>query len=590
MHTTIIKHISQFFTEKYQTDITDKIQLSETKKEFVGDFTFIVFPFVALAKIKPEALAEEIGSYLLKKDNTIKSYNIIKGFLNLEMQDSFWLQAWNEIKAQKNYGTLPANGKKIMIEYCGPNTNKPLHLGHVRNIVIGHSMIKIYEANGYQVIKANIINDRGVHICKSMYAWMKNGNAETPASTGMKGDHFVGKYYVEFEKILQEESRPFIESGMEVEKARAEAPCMQAVQQMLVKWEQGDEEIRTVWKTMNSWVLAGFQETYKSIGISFDIEYFESDTYLLGKKYVEEGLAEKKFFQKENNSIWVDLSEYGLDHKLLLRGDGTSVYITQDIGTAVKRFEDYAPLQELIYVVGNEQEYHFKVLKYVLKVLGKDYWDKIYHLSYGMVELPEGKMKSREGTVVDADDLIADMQQTAQEMAQENGKAGLYPDAEQSELYRKLGLGALKYFLLKVTASKNFTFNPKESVELHGNTGVYLQYTCARIQSVLRNIGEENTDADITIDLPLEISERQLIVLLAQYQMHLESACREKDPSLICNYLYNVARHFNKFYTECNINLSTGQSRKLRVSLCHTSLHVLTHGLSLLGIEAPERM
>jgi arginyl-tRNA synthetase len=588
MDIAIIGHISEFFSV-YESLVTNfPIGLSPTRKEFEGDYTFVIFPFVKALKQKPDELGNKLGAFLIAANCEIVSYNVVQGFLNIKMTDAYWIAKYNAIEGNKSYGDMPSRNESVMVEYCGPNTNKPLHLGHLRNILLGISMIRIKEAVGYRVIKANIINDRGIHICKSMYAWMLHGNGETPENTGIKGDFLVGKYYVLFDKLLTKEVNVLMEQGLTKELAIKSAPAMIAVNKMLNDWEQGDEEVLRVWKLLNSWVLAGFDFTYKSVGATFDVQYFESDHYLSGKQIVADGLRDNLFFQKENNSIWVDLTADGLDEKLLLRADGTSVYITQDIGIAVKRFEDYKPLKGLIYTVGNEQEYHFKVLKYILKKMGKPYWDSIYHLSYGMVELPEGKMKSREGNVVDADELIAQMYDEVKVMIENAGKTTTWEPDEQVQLFKSISLGALKYYLLKINATKNMTFNPKESIDLQGNTGPFIQYSFARTQSIIRKSALQNiTDVAVA---DYTVSERELVIVLTGFEEAILVAETECDPSHLANYVYSVAKSFNRFYQEETILNATADKLSFRVSLTKVTGRVLQKGLYLLGIDAPEKM
>lgn len=588
LHAKIKLHIATYLLKNNCTILEEEVLLTPTRKEFEGDITCVVFQFSKLMKQKPESVAKSIGEYLVDAIDELESFTVIQGFLNLTLKDEFWLAQFETISAATNFGQLPKQEATIMIEYCGPNTNKPLHLGHLRNVVLGFSMIRIKEAAGYKVIKANIINDRGVHICKSMYAWMHYGNGETPENTGIKGDHLVGKYYVLFDKKLKEEMADLIAKGSDKETAKKKSTLLLAIQNMLNDWEMGDAEVLSVWKMMNSWVLKGFEETYKNIGIHFDVSYFESENYLFGKQLIEEGLQQGIFFKKDNNSIWVDLTAEKLDEKLLLRGDGTSVYITQDIGVAVKRFDDYAALKGITYTVGNEQEYHFKVLKNVLKKMGKPYWEGIYHLSYGMVNLPEGKMKSREGTVVDADDLLMQMKNDVVEMMQNAGKSTDWGQEALIEISRIVSLGALKYFLLKVKSTKNIVFNPAESIDLQGNTGPFIQYSYARTRSILR---KQNVNEKLEISQrTLTPTERELLVVLCEFENQITLASNENDPAHIANYAYSIARNFNKFYQEESIINAPDNKKMFRLQLTQLASKVLSKSLYLLGIEAPEKM
>ncbi|MGB4081432.1 MAG: arginine--tRNA ligase [Bacteroidia bacterium] len=572
-------------------NVTDaKISFEKTNANFAGDYTFVVFPFVRLSKKSPEATGEEIGAFIKNEVPEITGFNVVKGFLNFELSDNYWLEV-----AQKrviNGVSIPniGAGKKVVVEYSSPNTNKPLHLGHVRNNVLGLAMCEILAANGYDVIKNNLVNDRGIHICKSMIAWQKWGNGETPESAGIKGDHLVGKYYVEFDKHYRAEVKALVEKGLAEETAKNEASLMQETRQMLQKWEDGDETVLALWKKMNAWVYAGFDVTYKRLGVSFDKIYYESNTYLLGKAMVQEGLASGAFYQKEDNSVWVDLTEDGLDEKIVQRSDGTSVYITQDIGTADLKYQDFK-MDKFIYVVGNEQDYHFKVLQLILKKLNKPYADGLFHLSYGMVDLPEGKMKSREGTVVDADELMEEVVNTAQKQTEELGKTeGM--SAEQLEtLYETLGMGALKYYLLKVDAKKRMLYDPKESIDFQGNTAPFIQYTYTRINSILRAASE--TGLTVKFELPNQLApeEKELIVLMNAYPEAVNASANHYNPSEIANSVYELAKAFNKFYHEHSILGATKENeRNFRITLSQAVGETIKHGFGLLGITVPERM
>ena len=572
-------------------NVTDaKISFEKTNANFAGDYTFVVFPFVRLSKKSPEATGEEIGAFIKNEVPEITGFNVVKGFLNFELSDNYWLEV-----AQKrviNGVSIPniGAGKKVVVEYSSPNTNKPLHLGHVRNNVLGLAMCEILAANGYDVIKNNLVNDRGIHICKSMIAWQKWGNGETPESAGIKGDHLVGKYYVEFDKHYRAEVKALVEKGLAEETAKNEASLMQETRQMLQKWEDGDETVLALWKKMNAWVYAGFDVTYKRLGVSFDKIYYESNTYLLGKAMVQEGLASGAFYQKEDNSVWVDLTEDGLDEKIVQRSDGTSVYITQDIGTADLKYQDFK-MDKFIYVVGNEQDYHFKVLQLILKKLNKPYADGLFHLSYGMVDLPEGKMKSREGTVVDADELMEEVVNTAQKQTEELGKTeGMSPEQLET-LYETLGMGALKYYLLKVDAKKRMLYDPKESIDFQGNTAPFIQYTYTRINSILRAASE--TGLTVKFELPNQLApeEKELIVLMNAYPEAVNASANHYNPSEISNSVYELAKAFNKFYHEHSILGATKENeRNFRITLSQAVGETIKHGFGLLGITVPERM
>ena len=579
-----------------------QVQLQKTKKEFEGHLTLVVFPFLRLSKKGPEQTAQEIGEYLQANEPSVAAFNVIKGFLNLTIASSAWIELLNGIHADKQYGIVAAtdNSPLVMIEYSSPNTNKPLHLGHVRNNLLGNALANIVAANGNKVVKTNIVNDRGIHICKSMLAWQKYGNGETPESSGKKGDHLIGDYYVSFDKHYKAEVKElmakFQSEGMNEEeakaKAEAESPLMKEAREMLVKWEANDPEVRALWKKMNDWVYAGFDETYRMMGVTFDKIYYESNTYLEGKEKVMEGLEKGFFYRKEDGSVWADLTGEGLDHKLLLRADGTSVYMTQDIGTAKLRFADY-PIDKMIYVVGNEQNYHFQVLSILLDKLGFEWGKGLVHFSYGMVELPEGKMKSREGTVVDADDLMAEMIDTAKETSNELGKLDGLTKEEADNIARIVGLGALKYFILKVDARKNMTFNPKESIDFNGNTGPFIQYTYARIQSVLRKAKEAGIEIPAQLPAGIELSEKEegLIQMVADFAAVVKQAGEDYSPSIIANYTYDLVKEYNQFYHDFSILREENEAVKVfRLALSENVAKVVRLGMGLLGIEVPDRM
>lgn len=579
-----------------------QVQLQKTKKEFEGHLTLVVFPFLRMSKKGPEQTAQEIGEYLQANEPSVAAFNVIKGFLNLTIASSAWIELLNGIHADKQYGIVAAtdNSPLVMIEYSSPNTNKPLHLGHVRNNLLGNALANIVAANGNKVVKTNIVNDRGIHICKSMLAWQKYGNGETPESSGKKGDHLIGDYYVSFDKHYKAEVKElmakFQSEGMNEEeakaKAEAESPLMKEAREMLVKWEANDPEVRALWKKMNDWVYAGFDETYRMMGVTFDKVYYESNTYLEGKEKVMEGLEKGFFYRKEDGSVWADLTGEGLDHKLLLRADGTSVYMTQDIGTAKLRFADY-PIDKMIYVVGNEQNYHFQVLSILLDKLGFEWGKGLVHFSYGMVELPEGKMKSREGTVVDADDLMAEMIDTAKETSNELGKLDGLTKEEADNIARIVGLGALKYFILKVDARKNMTFNPKESIDFNGNTGPFIQYTYARIQSVLRKAKEAGLEIPAQLPVGIELSEKEegLIQMVADFAAIVKQAGEDYSPSIIANYTYDLVKEYNQFYHDFSILREENEAVKIfRLALSENVAKVVRLGMGLLGIEVPDRM
>ena len=587
----------------YGQEVPEKmVQIQKTKKEFEGHLTLVVFPFLKMSRKGPEQTAQEIGEYLKANEPAVAAFNVIKGFLNLTIASATWIQLLNEIQADEQYGLVKATETSplVMIEYSSPNTNKPRHLGHVRNNLLGNALANIVAANGNKVVKTNIVNDRGIHICKSMLAWKKYGNGETPETSGKKGDHLVGDYYVSFDKHYKAEVKElmagYTAQGMNDEEAKAKAeaasPLMQEAREMLVKWEAGDPEVRGLWEMMNNWVYAGFDETYKKMGVSFDKIYYESNTYLEGKEKVMEGLEKGFFFKKEDGSVWADLTAEGLDHKLLLRGDGTSVYMTQDIGTAKLRFADY-PIDKMIYVVGNEQNYHFQVLSILLDKLGFEWGKSLVHFSYGMVELPEGKMKSREGTVVDADDLMEEMITTAKETSQELGKLDGLTQEEADDIARIVGLGALKYFILKVDARKNMTFNPKESIDFNGNTGPFIQYTYARIQSVLRKAAESGIVIPEQIPAGIELSEKEegLIQMVADFAAVVKQAGEDYSPSIIANYTYDLVKEYNQFYHDFSILREENEAVKVfRIALSANVAKVVRLGMGLLGIEVPSRM
>lgn len=571
-----------------------QVQLQKTKKEFEGHLTLVVFPFLRMSKKGPEQTAQEIGEYLQANEPAVAAFNVIKGFLNLTIASSAWIELLNVIHADEQYGITAAddNSPLVMIEYSSPNTNKPLHLGHVRNNLLGNALANIVMANGNKVVKTNIVNDRGIHICKSMLAWKLYGNDETPESSGKKGDHLVGDYYVSFDKHYKAEVAELMKGGMTKEEAEAASPLMNEAREMLVKWEAGDPEVRALWAMMNNWVYAGFDETYRKMGVSFDKIYYESNTYLEGKEKVMEGLEKGFFYKKEDGSVWADLTGEGLDHKLLLRADGTSVYMTQDIGTAKLRFADY-PIDKMIYVVGNEQNYHFQVLSILLDKLGFEWGKSLVHFSYGMVELPEGKMKSREGTVVDADDLMEEMIATAKETSQELGKLDGLTREEADDIARIVGLGALKYFILKVDARKNMTFNPKESIDFNGNTGPFIQYTYARIQSVLRKAAESGIVIPAQLPAGIELSEKEegLIQMVADFAAVVAQAGTDYSPSVIANYTYDLVKEYNQFYHDFSILREENEAVKVfRVALSANVAKVVRLGMGLLGIEVPARM
>ncbi len=587
--------VKQAVKSLYGQEVPDKmVQVQKTRSEFEGNLTLVVFPFVKMARKSPEQTAQELGSYLVENCEAVERFNVVKGFLNMVIAPAAWLSLLADIDADEHYGMKQATDDSplVMIEYSSPNTNKPLHLGHVRNNLLGWSLAQIMQANGNRVVKTNIVNDRGIHICKSMLAWLKWGNGETPESSGKKGDHLIGDYYVAFDKHYREEVKELVAKGMDEEQAKQEAPLIKEAHDMLVKWEQNDPEVRALWEKMNAWVYAGFDETYKKMGVSFDKIYYESQTYLKGKAKVEEGLQKGLFFRKEDNSVWADLTNEGLDQKLLLRSDGTSVYMTQDIGTAEMRFHDY-PIDKMIYVVGNEQNYHFQVLSILLDRLGFKWGKELVHFSYGMVELPNGKMKSREGTVVDADDLMDLMVADAKKTSEELGKFDDMTEEERNEIARIVGMGALKYFILKVDARKNMLFNPEESIDFNGNTGPFIQYTYARIRSILRKAAAAGSTSQTSSTGLTSLSGKEidLIQKMSEFGAAVEQAGKDYSPSGIANYCYELTKQFNQFYHDYSIlGADTEEEKAFRLMLAKNVAKTIKNGMSLLGIEVPERM
>lgn len=595
---TIQENILQGIQDAFQSIFghpveLDQLALAPTRKEFEGTYTFVVFPYLKVSKTSPENTAKQIGDYLLENVDEVADFNVVKGFLNLVLNQRSWLDIFSKIYQKPDWGQLPSNGQKVMVEYSSPNTNKPLHLGHLRNNFLGFSVAEILKANGYEVIKANLVNDRGIHICKSMVAYLHFGNGETPESSGLKGDHLAGKYYVLFDQEYKKQIEQLKNEGQGEEDAKKNAPILLEAQDMLRKWEAGDKEVVSLWKQMNEWVYAGFDETYRKMGVDFDKFYYESDTYLLGKDIVEEGLQKGVFFKKENGSVWVDLTDEGLDEKLVLRGDGTSVYITQDMGTADLKYNDFH-IDKSVYVVGNEQDYHFDVLFKIMRKLGRPYGPGLYHLSYGMVDLPTGKMKSREGTVVDADDLIKEMVETAERHTKELGKIEGFSKDQAAELYEILGLGALKYFLLKVDPKKRMLFNPQESIEFQGFTGPFVQYSHARIASILRKadqIGVDYKNLDFSSIKNVEESESSLIFLLNDFEKKIKLAGEEYAPSVIAQYLFDLAKEYNRFYADLPIFSEENPNVvAFRVALSQLTAQTIKKGMGLLGIKVPERM
>lgn len=588
------QHILQAVQELYNVSL-ENVELQQTKKEFVGDVTLVVFSLLRHIKGNPVQIGEQIGTYLKEKvGNLVTDFNVIKGFLNLVIADTYYLNFLTEIKDNPLFGLATPNSKEaILVEYSSPNTNKPLHLGHIRNNLLGYSVAEILKAAGHKVYKTQIINDRGIHICKSMVAWQRFGNGETPENTGLKGDKLVGNYYVAFDKAYKEEIQELIAQGKSKEKAEKQAPIFIAAQEMLRQWEAGAPEVMKLWKQMNGWVYDGFAVTYKNLGVDFDSYYYESNTYLLGKDIVEQGLQKGVFFKKEDGSVWCDLTADGLDEKLVLRADGTSVYITQDMGTAIQRVKDYPDVKGMVYTVGNEQDYHFKVLFLILKKLGYDWASHLYHLSYGMVDLPSGKMKSREGTVVDADDLIAEMEQTAKVISQELGKLDGYTEAQKEALYHTIGLGALKYYILKVDPKKRILFDPKESIDFQGNTGPFIQYTYARIQSILRKYAETNNNKEITVIQPdaLQEKEKNLLKSITLFPFIVQDAADNYSPAVVANYVYDLVKDFNSFYQNVSIlGEEDTNKRHFRVALSKKIGEIIAESFKMLGIQVPERM
>ena len=588
------QHILQAVQELYNVSL-ENVELQQTKKEFVGDVTLVVFSLLRQIKGNPVQIGEQIGTYLKEKvGNLVTDFNVIKGFLNLVIADAYYLNFLTEIKDNPQFGLATPNSKEaILVEYSSPNTNKPLHLGHIRNNLLGYSVAEILKAAGHKVYKTQIINDRGIHICKSMVAWQRFGNGETPENTGLKGDKLVGNYYVAFDKAYKEEIQELIAQGKSKEEAEKQAPIFVAAQQMLRQWEAGAPEVMKLWKQMNGWVYDGFAVTYKNLGVDFNSYYYESNTYLLGKDIVEQGLQKGVFFKKEDGSVWCDLTADGLDEKLVLRADGTSVYITQDMGTAIQRVKDYPDVKGMVYTVGNEQDYHFKVLFLILKKLGYDWASHLYHLSYGMVDLPSGKMKSREGTVVDADDLIAEMEQTAKVISQELGKLDGYTEAQKEALYHTIGLGALKYYILKVDPKKRILFDPKESIDFQGNTGPFIQYTYARIQSILRKYAETNNNKEITAIQPdaLQEKEKNLLKSITLFPFIVQDAADNYSPAVVANYVYDLVKDFNSFYQNVSIlGEEDTNKRHFRVALSKKIGEIIAESFKMLGIQVPERM
>lgn len=588
---TLSHHIKQAFQALYNATL-ETVEFQATRRDFEGDITVVVFPMLRVVKMNPAQLGEDLGKHLVEHVAEVKAYNVVKGFLNLVIDDSFYFNFFNTVKDNAGYGFANASDDAIMVEYSSPNTNKPLHLGHIRNNLLGYAVAEILKASGKKVYKTQIINDRGIHICKSMLAWKRFGNGETPESTGLKGDKLVGNYYVKFDQAYKAEIADLVKKGVEEDEAKKQAPLLLEAQEMLRQWEAGDEETVALWKTMNGWVYDGFDITYKNLGVDFDALYYESDTYLLGKEFVAEGLKTGVFFTKEDGSVWCDLTDEGLDEKIVLRADGTAVYMTQDIGTAIQRIKDYPDVGGMVYTVGNEQDYHFKVLFLILKKLGFDWAKNLYHLSYGMVDLPSGKMKSREGTVVDADDLIVEMTDTAREISQELGKLDGYSEEEKENIYRTIGLGALKYFILKVDPKKRILFDPKESVDFQGNTGPFIQYTYARIQAILRKAeSKEDTVALNASEMSMHTKEKELVKQLQLFPDVIQQAAAQHSPAVIANYTYDLVKEFNSFYQNVSILGADTENEKLfRVQLSNLVGQTIKNAFSLLGINVPERM
>lgn len=591
---SILKGIQDAFASCFQVAIPlDQLSLAPTKKEFEGSYTFVVFPYLKQSQLSPEATATQLGNYLKTEVAAVKDFNVVKGFLNLVVAQEEWISLFKQVYSSPSFGQLPSNGQKVMVEYSSPNTNKPLHLGHLRNNFLGYSVAQLLKASGYEVVKANLVNDRGIHICKSMVAYQHFGNGETPASSGLKGDHLAGKYYVLFDKYYKDQQKELLAAGQSEDEAKKNAPLLLEAQEMLRQWEDQEPEILSLWNKMNGWVYAGFNSTYQRMGVDFDVTYYESNTYLLGKDIVEEGLGKGVFFKKENGSVWVDLTEEGLDEKLVLRGDGTSVYITQDMGTADLKYQDHK-INKSVYVVGNEQDYHFDVLFKIMRKLGRSYGPGLYHLSYGMVDLPTGKMKSREGTVVDADELMEEMVATAAHHTKELGKIEGFTETQATELYEMLGMGALKYFLLKVDPKKRMLFNPQESIEFQGNTGPFIQYSHARIAAILRKAEQIGVDlsaksfANLT---ELAETESTLIQLLNDFERRIKIAAEDYSPAILAQYLFDLAKEYNRFYAELPIfHEKDQQLQAFRVALSLQTAKTIKRGMSLLGIQVPERM
>lgn len=592
LESLLVKKVKEAVEALYEATL-ESVELQPTRKEFVGDITVVIFPMLRQVKGNPEQIGNAIGEYLVRELEEVAGFNTIKGFLNLEVSDAFYLRFFNQIRNEADYGFKPPHSAGVtMVEYSSPNTNKPLHLGHIRNILLGYSVSRILEAAGHKVYKTQIINDRGIHICKSMLAWKRYGKGETPESSGLKGDKLVGNYYVAFDRAYKDEILDLVSKGMSREEAEKEAPSLKEAQELLRRWEAGDPEVVALWELMNGWVYDGFEVTYRDLGVDFDTLYYESNTYLLGKDVVAEGLEKGVFYKKPDGSVWIDLSDDGLDEKIVLRADGTAVYMTQDIGTAIQRVQDYPDITGMVYTVGNEQDYHFKVLFLILKKLGYAWADHLYHLSYGMVDLPSGKMKSREGTVVDADDLILEMDQTAAQISREHGKLDGFSESEKQELYHTLGMGALKYFILKVDPRKRMLFNPEESVDFQGNTGPFIQYTYARIQSILRKADfDYGSEADPSGLQALDPMEKQLLKDLEAFPQVVEEAAAQYSPALVANYTYDLVKDFNSFYQQITILGETNEAhRRFRVQLTKMVGDVVRKGTALLGIGVPERM
>ena len=585
----IQQNVQKFAIDQHSTQI-DAVEIQPTKKDHDGDLTVVVFSLLRFIKSKPADLADALGTYLENQIEEIKAYHVIQGFLNLIIDDVYYLRFLSDIQHPENFGIQPvtADSKKILVEYSSPNTNKPLHLGHIRNNLLGASVSQLLSSAGYQVHKTQIINDRGIHICKSMVAWKAMGNGETPESTGEKGDALVGRYYVAFDTTYKNQLAELIESGIHEEEAKNQVPIQLEAQEMLRAWEAGDETVRALWTKMNAWVYDGFAETYRELGVSFDSYYYESDTYLLGKDIIDQGLSSGVFFQKDDGSVWCDLSEEGLDEKLVLRADGTSVYITQDLGTALLRYKDHPDMNGMVYTVGNEQDYHFKVLFLILNKLGYDWASQLHHLSYGMVDLPSGKMKSREGTVVDADGLMQEMRDTAQNIASSLGKLDGLDEQEKNELYHQIGIGALKYYILKVDPAKRILFNPKESVDFNGNTGPFIQYAYARIQSIVKQ--SNDSKKNISLEIPLDEKEKELLKWLELYPQTIQNAAEQHSPALVANYVYELVKRFNSYYQKVVILSDDEYIRRYRVRLASQVGHVIQSGMGILGIECPKQM